>query len=76
MHALSGTAVRLPAPTQSRGSRASTSHVRAQAFQQKDCRDMVNVRKEVQVEGSVIVTFRGAEGSEVAVECPKVTDHQ
>lgn len=33
---------------------------------------MINVPKQVQVEGSVIVTFRGAEGSEVAVECPKV----
>jgi len=34
---------------------------------------MVNVPKQVEVEGSVIVTFRGAEGSEVAVECPKDT---
>lgn len=43
------------------------------SFQQKDCRDMVNERKQVEISGSVIVTFQGAEGSSVAVECPKDT---
>lgn len=33
---------------------------------------MVNTRKEVEATGSVTVTFMGAEGSSVAVECPKV----
>ncbi len=36
------------------------------------CKDVVNVRKEVKAEGSAMVTFMGAEGSVVTVECPKV----
>lgn len=36
------------------------------------CKDVINVRKQVDVAGSVIVTFKGAEGASVQVECPKV----
>lgn len=60
---------------QPQGTRNRRSRCRAEAtaaFQQKDCRDMVNQRKEVEATGSIIVTFMGAEGSSVAVECPKV----
>ena len=45
------------------------------AIQQKDCRDMVNERKQITAEGSVVVTFLGNAGSAVAVECPKVQLH-
>jgi 2Fe-2S type ferredoxin len=34
---------------------------------------MVNERKQVTATGSAIITFRGAEGSTVEVECPKDT---
>jgi len=37
------------------------------------CKDVVGERKQSAAEGSVIVTFKGAEGSSVQVECPKDT---
>ena len=36
------------------------------------CKDVVNVRKFVDTEGSVLVTFLGAEGTSVQVSCPLV----
>ncbi len=36
------------------------------------CKDKVNTVKRVNVEGTATVTFLGAGGQSVAVECPKV----
>ena len=37
------------------------------------CKDMVNTRKErLAAEGTATVTFLGAEGQEMSIECPKV----
>ena len=50
-----------------RGKLVIRSAVASETF----CKDVVNVRKEVKAEGSAMVTFMGAEGSVVTVECPK-----
>ncbi len=57
----------LPAAAK-RGRTVISTAVASETF----CKDVVNVRKEVKAEGSAMVTFMGAEGSVVTVECPKV----
>ena len=52
-------------PRQARGSLQVCA---ADAF----CKDKVNITKKVSVEGSATVTFLGAGGQSVSVECPKV----
>ena len=54
------------APRQSRGSLQVCA---ADAF----CKDKVNVTKKVSVEGSATVTFLGAGGQSISVQCPKVS---
>ena len=52
-------------PRQARGSLQVCA---ADAF----CKDKVNTTKKVSVEGSATVTFLGAGGQSISVECPKV----
>ena len=43
------------------------------AKQDTFCKDVVNVTKKVETEGSSRISFMGAEGHEIQIDCPKVS---
>ncbi len=43
------------------------------AKQDTFCKDVVNIRKEVKTEGVARVSFLGAGGHEIQIDCPKVS---
>lgn len=54
-------------------SRERCRHVQTYAKQDTFCKDVVNVTKKVNTEGSSRISFMGAEGHEIQIDCPKVT---
>lgn len=60
------------AHTSSRSSRGRCRHLRTAAKQDTYCKDVVNIKKEVKSEGVARVSFLGAGGHEIQIDCPKV----
>ena len=58
--------------TTTRRSRGRCQHLQTYAKQDTFCKDVVNVTKEVKAEGVSRISFLGAEGHEIQIDCPKV----
>lgn len=58
--------------TMPRRSHGRSQHLQTYAKQDTFCKDVVNVTKEVKAKGVSRISFLGAEGHEIQIDCPKV----